>query len=104
MTAGKTIALTMQTFVGKVMSLLLNMLCRFVITFLSRSGYLLISWLQSPSTVILQPKKMKSVTVFIVTPSICCDVMRLGGAICVSEVTDVSPCTLASILHDVLYI
>ena len=64
----KTIALTRQTFVGKVMSLLFNMLSRLVITFLPRSKYLLISWLHSPSTVILEPPKIKSVTV---TPSIC---------------------------------
>ena len=57
MTTGKTIALTRQTFVGKVMPLLFNMLCRLVITFLSRSKHLLISWLQSPSAVILEPKK-----------------------------------------------
>ena len=62
-TTGKTIALTRQTFVGKVMSLLLNMLSRLVITFLPRSKRLLISWLQSPSAVILEPKKIKSVTV-----------------------------------------
>ena len=64
MTTGKTIALTIQTFVSKVMSLLFNMLSRFVIIFLPTSKHLLISWLQSPSTVILEPKKMKSVSVF----------------------------------------
>ena len=64
MTTGKTIALTRWTFFGKVMSLLLNMLSRLVITFLSRSKRLLISWLQSPSAVILEPKKIKSDTVF----------------------------------------
>ena len=63
MIIGKTIALTRGTFVGKVMSLLFNMLSRFVIAFLPRSKYLLISWLQSPSAVILEPKKIKSVTV-----------------------------------------
>ena len=63
MTTGKTIALTRQTFVGKVMSLLLNMLSRLVITFLPRSKHLLISWLQSASSVILEPKKIKSDTV-----------------------------------------
>ena len=63
MTTGKTIALTRQTFVGKVMSLLLNMLSRLVITFLSRSKRLLISWLQSPSAVIVEPRKIKSFTV-----------------------------------------
>ena len=63
MTTGKTIALTRQTFVGKVMSLLFNMLSRFVITFLPRSKCLLISWLQSPSAVILEPRKIRSATV-----------------------------------------
>ena len=72
MTTGKTIALTKQTFVGKVMSLLFNMLSRLTITFLSRSKRLLISWLQSPSAVILEPPKIKSV---IVSPSICHEVM-----------------------------
>ena len=75
MTTGKTIALTRRTFVGKVMSLLFNMLSRFVITFLPRSKRLLISWLQSPSAVILEPKKIKSVTISIVSPSICHEVM-----------------------------
>ena len=75
MTTGKTIALTRQTFVGKVMSLLLNMLSRLVITFLPRSKRLLISWLQSPSAVILEPPKIKSVTVSIVSPSIYHEVM-----------------------------
>ena len=70
MTTGKTIALTRQIFVGKVMSLLLNMLSRLLITFLSRSKRLLISWQQSPSAVILEPKKIKSVTVSILSPSI----------------------------------
>ena len=75
MTTGKTIALTTQTFVGKAMSLLFNMLSRFVIAFLPRSKHLLISWLQSPSAVISEPKKIKSVTVSIVAPSICHEVM-----------------------------
>ena len=78
MTTGKTIALTRQTFVGKVMSLLSNMLSRLVIIFLPRSKRLLISWLQSPSAVILEsppPTKIKSVTVSIVSPSICYEVM-----------------------------
>ena len=70
MTTGKTIALTRRTFVGKVMSLLLNMLCRLVITFLPRSERLLVSWLLSPSAVILEPKKIKSDTVSTVSPSI----------------------------------
>ena len=70
MTTGKTIALTRWTFVGKVTSLLLNMLSRLVITFLPRSKHLLISWLQSPPAVILEPLKIKSLTVSIVSPSI----------------------------------
>ena len=75
MTTGKTIALTRRTFVDKVMSLLFNMLSRLVITFLPRIKYLLISWLQSPSAVILEPPKIKSVTVSTVFPSICHEVM-----------------------------
>ena len=75
MTTGKTIALTRQTFVDKVMSLLFNMLSRCVIDFLPRRKCFLISWLQSPSAVILQPKKIKSVTVSTVSPSICHEVM-----------------------------
>ena len=75
MTTGKTIALTRWTFVGKVMSLLFNMLFRLVIAFLPRSKRLLISWLQSPSAVILEPKKRKSLTVATVSPSICHEVM-----------------------------
>ena len=74
-TTGKTIALTRRTFVGKAMSLLFNMLSRFVIAFLQRSKRLLISWLQLPSAVILEPKKIKSVTVSIVSPSMCHEVM-----------------------------
>ena len=70
MTTGKTIAVTRRAFVGKVVSLLLNMLSRLVITFLPRSKHLLISWLQSPSTVILEPRKIKSDTVSTVSPSI----------------------------------
>ena len=68
-------ALTRLTFVGKVMSLLFNMLSRLVIAFLPRSKRLLVSWVQSTSTVILEPKKIKSVTVSIVSPSICHEVM-----------------------------
>ena len=75
MTTGKTIALTRQTFVSKVMSLLFNVLSRLVIDFLPRSKRLLISWLQSPSAVILVPKIIKSVTVSIVSPFICHEVM-----------------------------
>ena len=82
MTTGKTIALTRQTFVGKVMSLLLNMLFRLVITFLPRSKCLLISWLQSPSAVILEPKEIKSDTVSTVSPSISHEVMGSDGTGC----------------------
>ena len=81
MTTGKTIALTRQTFAGKVMSLLFNMLSRLVITFLLRIKCLFISWLQSPSTVILEPPKIKSVTVSIVSVSICHEVMGLDAMI-----------------------
>ena len=77
MTTGKSIALTRQTFVDKVMSLLFNMLSRSVITFLQRSKHLLISWLQSPSAVILEPKKVKSATVPTVSPSICHEVANM---------------------------
>ena len=76
MTTGKTIALTIQTFVDKVMSLFFNMLSRFVIAFLLRSNCLLISWLQSPSAVILEPKKRKPVTASTFSPSICHKVME----------------------------
>ena len=75
MTTGKTIALTRQTFVGKVISLVFNMISRLVITFLPRSKHLLISWLQSPSAVILEPRKIKSDTVSTVSPSICHEAM-----------------------------
>ena len=75
MTTGKIIVLTRRTFVDKVMSLLFNMLSRLVITFLPSSKRLFISWLQSPSTVILEPRKIKSATVSTVRPSICHEVM-----------------------------
>ena len=83
MTTGKTIALTRQTFVGKVMSLLFNMLSRLVIAFLPRCKSLLISWLQSPSAMILEPKKIKSVTVSIVSASICYEGMGADAMILV---------------------
>ena len=83
MTTGKTIALTRRTFVGKVISLLLNMLSRLVITLLQRSKRLLISWLQSPSAVILEPPKMKSDTVSTVSPSISHEVMGQDAKILV---------------------
>ena len=81
MTTGKTIALTIWTFVGKVKSLLFDMLSRFVIAFLPRRNHLLISWLQLPSAVILEPKKIKFVTVFIVSPSIYHEMMGLDAMI-----------------------
>ena len=81
MTTGKTIALTRWTFAGKVMSLLFNMLSRLVIAFLPRSKRLLISQLQSPTAVILEPKKIKSVTVSIVSPSVSHEVMGLDAMI-----------------------
>ena len=83
MNTGKTIALTIQTFVGKVMSLLFNTVSSFVIAFLPRSQCLLISWLQSPSAVILELKKIKSVTVSPFSPSICRKVMGLDATILV---------------------
>ena len=79
MTTGKTIVLTRQIFVTKVMSLLFNMLSRFIIAFLPRSKHLLISWLQSPCAMILQPKKIKFLTVSIVSPSVCHEMMGPGG-------------------------
>ena len=85
MTTGKTIALTAETFVGKVMSLLFNMLSRLVIAFFPRRKRLLISWLQSPSAVNLETKKIKSVTFSIVSPSICHEVMGPDGVILVFE-------------------
>ena len=81
MTTGKTIALTRWTFVGKVMSLLFNMLSRLVIVFLPRRKCLLILWLQSPSTVILEPKKIKSVVVSFVFPANCSEVMGTDAMI-----------------------
>ena len=85
MTTGKTIALSRRTFVGKVMSLLFNILSRLVITFLPRSKCLLISWLQSPSAVILEPHppKKRSLNVYIVSPSIYFEVMRPDAMILV---------------------
>ena len=79
MTTGKTIALTIWTFVGKVMFLLFNMLSRLFIAFLPRSECLLISWLQSPSAGTLEPQKIKSVIVSIFSPPICHEVMGLDG-------------------------
>ena len=84
MTTGKTIALTRQTFGSKVMSLLFNMMSRLVITFLLRRKCLLMSWLQSPSAVILEPQKVKSATVSTVSPSICHEVMGPDAVIFIS--------------------
>ena len=83
MTTGKTIVLTRQTFVGKVMSLHFNKLSMLVITFLPRSKHLLISWLQSPSAVILEPPKINSATISTVSPSICHEVVGLNAMILV---------------------
>ena len=83
MTTGKTLALTRQTFVGKVMSLLFNMLSMLAIAFLLRSNRLLISWLQSPSAVILKPKKIKTLTVSTGSPSICHEVIGSDAMILV---------------------
>ena len=82
MTIGKTTALTRLTFVSKVVSLLFNMLPRLVIAFLPRGKHLLISWLLSPSAVILEPKKIKSLTVSIVSPCICHEVMEPYHDLC----------------------
>ena len=99
MTTEKTIALTIWTFVGKVMSLLWNMLCRFVIVFLPRSKCLLISWWQSPFPVILEPKKIKSVTVSIVFPSICCEVMGPDAVIFVLWMLSFKPAFHSPLSH-----
>ena len=102
MTTGKTIALTRQTLVDKVMSLLFNMLSKLVITFLPRSKHLLISWLQSPSAVILEsppPKKIKSATVSTVSPSICHEVMGLDAKILVFWMLSFKPTFLTLLFH-----
>ena len=91
MTTGKTIALNRWTFVVNIMSQLFNMLPRLIITFLSRSKYLLISWLHSPSAVILEPRKVKFLTVSIVSPSICYEVMGLDAMIFVFWVLSFKP-------------
>ena len=91
MTARKTTALTRQTFVGTVTSLLFNVLSRLVIAFLPRSKHVLISWLQSLSAVILEPKKIKSVTVSIVSPSICHGVMGPEAMIFVFRMLSFKP-------------
>ena len=91
MTTGKTIPLTRWTFVGKVMSLLFNPLSRLVIAFLPGSKHLLISWLQSPSAAILEPKKIKSDTVFTVSQSICYEWMVLGAMMSVFWILSFKP-------------
>ena len=91
MTIGKTIALAIQTFVGKLMSLLFNTLSRFVTAFLSMSKCLLTLWLQSASTVILEPKKMKSVTIYTFSPSICHEVMWLDAMIFILWILSFKP-------------
>ena len=96
MTTRKTIALTRWTFVGKVMSLLYNMQSRFVIAFLSRSKCLLISWLKSPSAVILEPPKINFVTVSIVFPSICHEMMRPDTMIFIFRMVNFKPVLLPS--------
>ena len=98
-TTGKTIALIGQTFVDKVMSLLFNTLSRFVIAFLPRSKCLLFSWLQSPSAVISEPKKIKSVTVFIVSASICHEVMGPDAMILVFWMLSFKPTFSTLHLH-----
>ena len=101
-TAGKTIALTVQTFVGKAMSLLFNMPSRFAIAFLPLSKHLLISWLQSPSAVILEPKKRKSVTISIFSPSICHEVMGPEAMILVFWMLNYKPafsCSSFTFIH-----
>ena len=99
MTPGKTIALTRWTLVGKVMSLLLNMLSRLVITFLPRSKHLLISWLQSPSAVILEPRKIKSDTVSTVSPSISHEVMGPDAMIFVFWMLSFKPTFSTLLFH-----
>ena len=99
MTTGKTIASIRQTFVGKVMSLLFNMLSRLVITFLPRSKRLLISWLHSPSAVILEPRKIKSATVSTVSPSICHEVMGPDAMIVVFWMLSFKPTFSTLLFH-----
>ena len=104
MTTGKTIALTRQTFVNKVMSVLFNMLSRLLITFLPRSKCLLISWLQSPSAVILEPRRIKSATASTVSPSICHEMMGPDAMILVlySQQKQDQELTVAQIMNSLL--
>ena len=101
MTTGKTIALTRQTFVGKVMSLLFNIVSRLVTAFLPRKKCLLISWLQSLSAVILEPKNIKSLTVSIVSPSICHDMMGPDAMILVFGMLSFKQQAYKPIIHSV---
>ena len=98
-TTGKTIALTRQTFVDKIMSLLFNMLSRFVIAFLPRSKHLLISWLESQSAVILEPPEIKSAIFSIVSPSICCEVMGPDAMILVFSMLSFKPTFSTVLFH-----
>ena len=104
MTTGKTRALTRWTFVGKVMSLLFNILSRLVITFLPRSKPLLISWLQSPSAVILEPKKINPVTVSIISSSICHEAMGPDAMILVFWMLNFKPTFFFQIIKCILYL
>ena len=99
MTTGKTIALTRQAIVSKVMSLLFNILSRLVIAFLPRSKHFLITWLQSPSAVILEPKKIKSVTVSIVSPFICQEVIVLNTMILLFLTVSFKPAFSTLLFH-----
>ena len=98
-TTGKTIGLTIWTLAGKMVSLLFNMLSRFIVAFLPRSKCLLISWLQSPFAVILEPKKIKSVTVSIVSPSICHEVMELDAMIFIFWMLSFKPVFFTLFFH-----
>ena len=104
MTTGKTTALTRQTFAGKVMSLLFNMVSRLVTGFLPRRKHVLISWLQSPSAVILEPKKVKSVTVSIVYPSISHEVMEPDTMILVFWMLSFKPTFSLSSWEELLHV
>ena len=99
MTIGKTIALTRRTFVGKGMSLLFNMLSRLIIAFLPRSKHLLISWLQSPSAVILEPQNLNSLTVSTVSPSICHEGMGPNAMILVFWMLSFNPTFSTLLFH-----
>ena len=99
MTTGKTIALTRWTIVGKVMSLLFNLLSRLVIVFLPKSKRLLISWLQLPSAVILEAQNIKSLTISTISPSSCCEVMELGAMNLVFWILSFKPVFFTLLFH-----